>query len=126
MVTHVNLQKMPSNLAEPRALRAAAAAYASAIAAPSSRGTEQQHEVPANVPPIDAKMFETAVKDLRQRAQNLQRSLQFSIDESSGRTVIRVVDRETQEVIRQIPEQEVLALAARLKTSAGVLVQDEA
>ena len=126
MVTHVNLQKMASNLAEPRAPRAAAAAYASATAATSSRGTEQPHEAPANVPSIDAKMFETAVKDLRQRAQNLQRSLQFSIDESSGRTVIRVVDRETQEVIRQIPEQEVLALAARLKTSAGVLVQDEA
>ena len=69
---------------------------------------------------------EKAVKDLSKGVQNLQRSLQFSVDESSGRTVIKVVDKDTQEVIRQIPEQQVLELAARLDQSAGVFVQDEA
>ena len=126
MVTHVSLQKMPSNPADLRLPRSATAAYVSATEATSSRAIEQQREAPANLPPIDPRMFETAVKDLSQRAQNLQRSLQFSIDESSGRTVIKVVDKETLEVIRQIPEQEVLALAARMEKGAGVLVKEEA
>ena len=56
----------------------------------------------------------------------MQRSLQFSIDETNGRTVIKVVDKNTQEVIRQIPEEQVLELAARLDKHAGVLLKDEA
>lgn len=127
MVTHVAIQKLPSNLTELRTQRSSATAYSStAEATASQRALEPQRETAAAVPPVDAKMLEKAVKDLSQGVQNLQRSLQFSIDESSGRTVIKVVDKDTQEVIRQIPEQQVLEMAARLDKSAGVFVQDEA
>ena len=127
MVTHVAIQKLPSNLTELRTQRASVTAYSSTAEATSSQpAVDAQREAAAPVPPVDAKMLEKAVKDLSQGVQNLQRSLQFSIDESSGRTVIKVVDKDTKEVIRQIPEQQVLELAARLDKSAGVFVQDEA
>ena len=125
MVTHVALQKLPSNLTELRSQRAPAA-YASSAEAAATRTLEQAREPSGNLPPVDTKMLEKAVKDLSAGAQNLQRSLQFSIDASSGRTVIKVIDKITQEVIRQIPEEEVLALAARLEKNTGRLVQDEA
>jgi flagellar protein FlaG len=48
-----------------------------------------------------------------------QRELQISVDKGSGRTVVRVVNPETQEVIRQIPTEEVLKLAAFLSTTGG-------
>ena len=126
MVTHVALQKLPSNLTELRPQRTSAAAYANTAEATSTQAMDPQREPVGPVPPVDPKMLEKAVKDLSQGVQNLQRSLQFSIDESSGRTVIKVVDKDTKEVIRQIPEEQVLELAARLDKNAGVLVKDEA
>jgi len=126
MVTHVAIHKLPSNLTELRAQRSSAVAYANTAEATSSQAMDPQREPAAPVPPVDQKLLEKAVKDLSQGVQNLQRSLQFSIDESSGRTVIKVVDKDTQEVIRQIPEEQVLELAARIDKNAGVLVKDEA
>ena len=125
MVTHVALQKLPSNLTELRA-PSRPAAYAGSVETSAPPAPEQARDPAGNLPPVDTKMLEKAVKDLSAGAQNLQRSLQFSIDASSGRTVIKVIDKITQEVIRQIPEEEVLALAARLEKSTGRLVQDEA
>jgi flagellar protein FlaG len=60
--------------------------------------------------------LEQALQDLNGYVQNVQRNLQFDVDDTSGHTVIRVVDSETAEVIRQIPSEEVLALARHLKS----------
>lgn len=60
--------------------------------------------------------LEQALQDLNGYVQNVQRNLQFDVDDTSGHTVIRVVDSETEEVIRQIPSEEVLALARHLKS----------
>ena len=59
-------------------------------------------------------------------AQVRQRALEFSIDEGSGRTVIKVIDKETEAVIRQIPSEEVLELSARLRRGDGLLVNVQA
>lgn len=129
MVTHVALHKLPSNLTELRPQRTPAAAYAKTAEATSGQHLDHLQPPPepaGQLPPLDPKMLEKAIKDLRQGVQNMQRSLQFSIDESSGRTVIKVVDKNTQEVIRQIPEEQVLELAARLDKNAGVLLKDKA
>jgi flagellar protein FlaG len=44
-----------------------------------------------------------------------QRSLSFSIDDVSGRSVIKVVDFETDELIKQIPSEELLKVAQDIK-----------
>ncbi|MGE0386480.1 MAG: flagellar protein FlaG [Gammaproteobacteria bacterium] len=59
-------------------------------------------------------------------AQHTQRSLQFSVDEDSGRTVIKVIDRDTGSVLRQIPTEEMLAISRRLEASAGFLIAEQA
>lgn len=56
-----------------------------------------------------------AVEHLNTNIQSLNRNLEFSIDEGSGAMVVKVVDADTKEVIRQIPREEVLALAQHLK-----------
>ncbi len=63
--------------------------------------------------------------------QNVSRELRFDVDEQSGKTVITVMDRNTDQVIRQIPGEEVLALARVLEESTqddprGVLINSEA
>ena len=70
-----------------------------------------------------------AVRNLNDFAQNTQRELNFSIDEQTGRTVVKVIDHETKDVIRQIPAEEILALARRVvedKDGKGNLFKVEA
>jgi flagellar protein FlaG len=54
---------------------------------------------------------EQAVSQINDYVQNIQRSLQFSVDEQSGRNIVTVIDKSTEEVIRQIPIEEVLVMA---------------
>ncbi|WKE66719.1 flagellar protein FlaG [Gallaecimonas kandeliae] len=42
-------------------------------------------------------------------------NLNFSVDESSGAMVVKVIDSETKDVIRQIPAEEVLKTAEKIK-----------
>lgn len=70
--------------------------------------------------------IENVVSDLNQLVRSLHRELQFSIDEDSGETVVKVVDRETDEVLRQIPNKEVLELRKRLEETAGTIFHDSA
>jgi flagellar protein FlaG len=58
-------------------------------------------------------------------------ALSFQVDETSGRLYFKVVDANTQEVIRQVPSEEVLAMARKLreltdlKDASGALVDKE-
>ena len=58
--------------------------------------------------------------------------LRFSVDEPSGRMVVSIVDRATSEVVRQIPAEEMLAIARQIEdklrdagTTEGLFVADE-
>jgi len=45
----------------------------------------------------------------------------FSKDERTGRVVCRIMDQETNEILRQVPPEEMLELAARLDEVAGLI-----
>jgi len=69
-----------------------------------------------------------------QISQNIQRRLSFQVDDDSGKTVVKVFDRETEELIRQFPPEELLALSKRLRelndqaagsTNLGILIKSE-
>jgi len=77
-----------------------------------------QHDEIDSKDEIDPKKLDDAVRDLNEHIQVVQRELHFSVDEDSGRTVIKVMDLATQEVIRQIPNEEALTYARKL--SEGV------
>jgi len=64
--------------------------------------------------------LEDVVRDLNQHILQVQRELQFSVDKDSGRTVITVMDRETQDVIRQIPGEEALHFARKFQEEADL------
>lgn len=60
------------------------------------------------------------VESLNDYLQSVERDLMFSVDENSGRTIITVMDRQSQEVIRQIPPEAVVALAEYLRDEGGL------
>jgi len=59
------------------------------------------------------------VTQLNESVQQIQRDLLFSVDDSSGRTIVRVVNSETEEVVRQMPTEEVLRISRNLKDQSG-------
>ena len=52
--------------------------------------------------------------------------VQFSIDDSSGASVIKVVDTETKKVLRQFPSQQALDIGKDLQSKTGLLLKGEA
>jgi flagellar protein FlaG len=56
-----------------------------------------------------------AVSQLNDYVQNVQRDLQFEVDNDLGQTIVKVVDQQTQEVIRQIPDEVAVRLAENLQ-----------
>lgn len=68
--------------------------------------------------------IEQAVQQIQSYLNDTQRQLQFQVDSDSGRTIVRVVNPETQEVIRQIPGEEMLKLARAIGASGGQIFSD--
>ncbi len=56
-----------------------------------------------------------AVSQLNDFVQTVQRDLHFEVDNDSGKTIVRVVDQQTEKVIRQIPDDVALRLAEKLQ-----------
>lgn len=71
-------------------------------------------EGPAQRHPAPAQTIEKAIEQIRSFLRDSQRQLNFERDEATGRTVIRVIDPASGEVIRQMPPEEILNLAAML------------
>jgi len=66
-------------------------------------------------PAVDQSQLREAVSQINSFVQSVQRDLSFSMDEGSGRTIIKVIDSESGKLVRQIPSEEVLALASYLQ-----------
>ena len=79
----------------------------------------------AEAPPETARL-DAVVSGINELVHELQRELHFAVDDQSGETVIKVVDRATDEVVRQIPSEEVLRLRQRLAEMSGALFDGSA
>ncbi len=70
---------------------------------------------------------EVAVAKVKVQIQAISdNSLDFSIDDNSGKTIVRVTDKESGELIRQIPSQEMLEIARSIDRLQGMLVKQTA
>ena len=69
---------------------------------------------------------EEAVSSIEKFTQSIRRDLSFSLDDSTGRVVVKVTDSTSGEVIRQIPSEEALRLAERLDEARSLLFKAEA
>ncbi len=66
------------------------------------------------------------VEALNAKMQQMQRGLRFSVDDTSGRIIVKVVDLESEEVIRQIPSEEMLAIMKSTSETQNLLFSDQA
>jgi len=87
----------------------------------------EKHET-ASVTPVAEKKVDAddshlkqAVQQIEKFVQSVKRNLEFSIDEPSGKVVVKVIASDSGEVIRQIPNEEVLKLANSLNDASSLL-----
>ena len=66
-----------------------------------------------------------AVETINTQLEIMNRSIQFSIDERSHDIVVKVVDKESGEVIRQVPPENVLRLREHMEKACGLIVEEE-
>jgi flagellar protein FlaG len=100
----------------------APAPVARAAAAPvqTAAAVEKAPAVPT------ADQLKEAVANINKTLQTLSQDLEFSIDKDSNRTIVKIVDQKTKEVIRQIPTPEALEIAKALDTVQGLLIRQTA
>lgn len=75
---------------------------------------------------VSAGSLKQSVEKINQAVRMISSDLKFTVDEDTGIDVVKVVDVESKEVIRQIPSKEVIAIAKALDQLQGLLVRDKA
>jgi len=111
-------------------------------AQPEKVAAMQATQTRQKLPPIEAKAapkvaefepkdIDKAVEDLQNYVEALGRELSFRRDESINKSIITVRDANTNQLVRQIPAEEVVEVARQIKESmdklrSGVLMNGEA
>ncbi|MCG8029321.1 MAG: flagellar protein FlaG [Candidatus Thiodiazotropha endolucinida] len=90
------------------------------LQATQSQGHGQQ-------PAIDTAELASKVESLNQL---VNRNLEFSVDDATGQQVLRVIDSDTGEVVRQIPSDQILHVISQVQKASegmlqGVLLDDQ-
>ena len=70
----------------------------------------------------DAKAAKEAVAALNQRLEPMDTAVRFELDDSTGKTVITMLDTESNSVVRQFPSEDTLAMIRALDQHQGLLI----
>lgn len=87
-------------------------------AAPATSVAKTGESAQNGADPGALQTIQRAAAQLDSYMKSMNRSLEFRVDEDSGRTVVSVRDSQTGELIRQIPSEEVLRMARYMDTNS--------
>ena len=89
---------------------------------PSSAGGNTPPRQVSNTTPVavDKADISAAVEEVSAKIEMASTALSISVDETLGSTIIQVTDRDTEEVIRQIPPEQIVNLARFLRENSVV------
>lgn len=92
---------------------------------PGAQGVSPEAEAEGGVGAM-REQVEAAVATIQDFVQSVRRDINFSLEEGSGRVVVKVTDAGSGDVIRQIPSEEALQLAENLSEVRSLLFKAEA
>jgi len=82
----------------------------------------------SNKPPIQLSLDEKQWINLIERANKAltggNRSFEFSIHQATNQIMIKVIDTDTHDVIREIPNEKILDMVAKMWEMAGIFVDE--
>jgi flagellar protein FlaG len=98
--------------------------------AAAARQADAAHPVSTTYGTEDAatqgKKLQGAVDAINAFLKPISSGIEFSIDEDSGKTIVKLMDKETNTVLRQYPTKEALAIAKDIDKLQGLLMKTEA
>ena len=90
----------------------------------SSFMSAENHEETEMVEEIEKEDWVWFVRALQDIFRGFNLGITFRVHEETERIIARVIDRETKEVIREIPPEKFLDMIARLQELAGVFIDE--
>jgi len=72
------------------------------------------------------KEIEASLERVNETVKLFNSSIRFDVDKETHRQIVRVVDIETEELIRQIPSEDLLSISRALDKLQGLLIKDKA
>jgi len=99
--------------------------HGTSVSASTATPPHSEHAAPVE-PAQAADAARQVARQINEFLKNSSTSVEIGFDESLNRFIVRIVDGETQRVIRQMPTQEVLAISDSLNHVTGVLLTQKA
>ena len=85
---------------------------------------ENNREIDASK--VDNKLVDDAIKKANASLDGLSSSLSFSRDDKSGKTITKLIDKESGETIRQFPSKEMIEIARSLgEAKNGIFISEK-
>ncbi|MGQ9485453.1 MAG: flagellar protein FlaG [Desulfosoma sp.] len=95
---------------------------ASTETSPSAMKRPEEEAPDSGMDLVNRKDVQNVVEDVQQYLLQHSIRLSFEIHDKTGDLVVRVLDKDTGEIIRQIPPEEMLKLREKLEELTGVLL----
>jgi uncharacterized FlaG/YvyC family protein len=70
--------------------------------------------------------LKSAIHDLQRVSEAFNRRLSFSLNEKLGQVVVKVIDADTDKVVREIPPKELQRVYERIREVIGLLIDKSA
>ena len=86
----------------------------------------QQTDDSGRQPVSEWEALEGTVADLNKTAMLMKSDLEFAVDDKTDIRIVKVIDRETKELIRQIPSEEIIRFVEVFDRLRGLLVSEKA
>lgn len=128
-ISSINSSALPGTVSRP------VAAESPGMEVRQARVTQNQGSTPVQIEQavtqtekIEASRqeLEEAVKAVNDFLKPINNSIQFNLDDDTGKTIVKVIDLATKDVIRQFPSEEMLSIAKAIDKMKGLLVQQKA
>lgn len=93
---------------------------------PTAVARPAEPDAPPEPPPPSADQLKQAVKNINTALQSRSQDLEFSVDSETERLIVTVTDKNTKEVIRQMPSKEAMEIAKALDHLQSLLISQTA
>ncbi len=87
--------------------------------------TNTEHQLKEELKKLDKEQIENLFKDIKEKFDYMNKYLKIEIDKDLKEPVVKIIDKRTNEVVRQIPPEYLLELAKRVDKLVGLLFSKE-
>jgi flagellar protein FlaG len=88
-------------------------------------GREAADSIPGMLTDAEKAYLNEALEKLKTIGDIFDRRLHFEVDEDTKRVIVKVIDTKTDKVIKEIPPEQMVRLAAKIQEMIGLLVDEE-